>query len=94
MYARSMLLAMLFVSQFAHACAGDELSFTFDNLDLRAAFAVLADFSKTTPVIDQSIAWTGPINFGCTSWRKAAKDLAKQHNLKLEIRDGKMIVSK
>jgi len=93
----SPLFAILLFCQLARAeqcAAGDELSFNFQNLNLITAFSILADFSKNKLLIDQSINWTGPIVFGCLPWRKLAQDLADEHNLKVQIRDGVMYVSK
>ena len=93
----SLLLATLLFCQLARAeqcAAGDELSFNFQNLNLITAFSILADFSKSKLLIDESISWSGPIVFGCLPWRKVAQDLADQHNLKVQIRDGLMYVSK
>ena len=94
---RGALLVTSLMSQIAFAnekCAADAVRFTFDKLDIKAAFSILADFSGNRLVIDPSINWTGPLNFGCTSWRKVAEDLARTHNLKLEIKNGTMYVSK
>jgi hypothetical protein len=91
------LFATLLLSQTAFAnekCVAGELRFTFNKLDIKTAFSILADFSGSKLVIDPSISWTGPLNFGCTPWRKVAEDLARTHNLTLEIKDGTMYVAK
>lgn len=92
-----LLFAILLFGRLARAeecAASDELSFNFQNLNLVTAFSILADFSKNKLLIDQSIDWSGPIVFVCLPWRKVAQDLADQHNLKVQVRDGVMYVSK
>ena len=90
------ILALLF-SPLTHAdesCKGDELKLSFRSIQLKAVFAILADFSGNKLKFDQSIAWSGPININCTSWHKIARDLARQHNLTLEISNETISVSR
>jgi hypothetical protein len=94
---RGALFATLLLSQSAFGnekCVGGELRFTFNKLDIKTALSILADFSGNKLVIDPSISWIGPLNFGCTPWRKVAEDLARTHNLKLEIKNGTIYVAK
>lgn len=97
MLSRGLVIVMLLFSTTAHAqrpCAADEVTFTFNNIDLRQAFAILADFSKTKLKIDESIVWSGPMGFTCKPWKQAAQDLANAHSLHLQIQDGTMVVTK
>lgn len=97
MHIKNVLLATLLFSQIAHAnaqCVGEELKFTFKEIELKAAFAILADFSGNKLAIDQSIAWSGPMNFECTSWKRVAQDLANKHKLTLQITNGTMYLSR
>jgi hypothetical protein len=94
---RGAVFATLLLSQCAVAnekCVGGELRFTFNKLDIKTAFSILADFSGNKLVIDPTISWAGPLNFGCTPWRTVAEDLARTHNLKLEIKNGTIYVAK
>ena len=97
MHIKNVLLATLLFSQIAHAnaqCVSEELKFTFKEIELKAAFGILADFSGNKLTIDQSIAWSGPMNFECTPWKKVAQDLANKHKLTLQIKNGTMYISK
>lgn len=78
----------------AQPCRDDELSFSFRNIKLTEAFAILADFSGNRIEMDQSIDWSGPISFTCKHWRAAADELARQHQLKLVLRNGTMYVTR
>ena len=88
--------AVLAFSANAHAqnCAAGELRFAFNNLEVRKAFAIFADFAGLKANIDQSIPYSYPMNFGCTRWEIAAKQLADKYNLNLRIENGTMYVSK
>jgi hypothetical protein len=91
------LLAVLLLAQpssAAPACSDDELSFSFRNIKLTEAFAILADFSGNRIEMDQSISWSGPMSFTCRHWRTVAEDLASQHQLKLVIRNRTLFVTK
>jgi len=78
----------------AQGCRDDELSFSFRSIKLTEAFAILADFSGNRIEMDQAIAWSGPMSFTCRQWRVVAEDLARQHKLKLVIRNGTIYVSR
>jgi hypothetical protein len=71
-----------------------ELSFNFRDLDIKMAFAILADFAKYRPVIDHSITGSEPMTFVCRRWDDVARDLAARHNLQVEFKGGVMYVSK
>lgn len=75
-------------------CKGDELAFNFSNLPVKQAFAILADFAGLRAQIDQSIEQSEAMNFGCTNWRVVAENLARKHDLRLEIQNGVMYVRK
>jgi hypothetical protein len=72
----------------------EELSFNFRNIDIKSAFALLADFAKYRAVIDASITGSEPMTFVCRRWDDVARDLAERHHLRVEIRQGAMYVSK
>lgn len=75
-------------------CPDGELQFSFSNLSVKEAFAILADVAKLKPVIDSALTQAEPMKLGCTPWRVVAKDLADRHNLLLRIENGSMYVSK
>src|SRR5262245_37254746 len=75
-------------------CRQDELQFNFSNLQVKRAFAIFADFAGLRAQIDQSIEQSEPMAFGCTNWRVAAENLARKHNLHMEISNGVMYVRK
>ena len=73
----------------SHAkCGEDELRFLFDNLHAAKAFSILSDFSGLELDIDATIARSGPIEFDCMHWEKAAAYLAEEFDLKVTIEDG------
>ena len=88
--------ALLASSANVHAqeCAAGELRFAFNNLEVRKAFAIFADFAGLKANIDQSIPYSSPMNFGCTRWDVAARQLADKYNLSLRIESGTMFVTK
>ena len=75
-------------------CPNGQLQFSFSNLKVGEAFAILADFAGLRAEIDRSLTQSEPMKFGCTPWRVVAKDLADRHNLSLRIEGGSMYVSK
>jgi hypothetical protein len=91
-----LIAAMLFSPiSYAEPCTGkDELRFLFRKIELKEAFSIFADFSGYKLVMDQSIAWSGPMAFECTSWRKVAQELATEHGLRLEIKNKTIYVSR
>lgn len=78
----------------ANACPEGQLQFSFSNLKVIEAFAILADFAKLKPEIDHSLTQAEPMKFGCTPWRVVAQDLADRHNLIVKIENGVMRVSR
>lgn len=87
--------ALLFsFSLHAEQCPDKELKFSFQDLSLRAAFAVLGDFGGVEYVLDESVCESVPISFDCTNWQAAAYNLAKQHNLLVIFEGGTMYVTK
>ena len=76
------------------ACPDGALTFNFSNIKVIEAFAILADFAGLTPDIDHSLQQSEPMKFVCTPWRVVAQDLAERHNLKLNIENGVMHVSR
>jgi hypothetical protein len=88
-------LVCILVSISANAdCPEGQLQFTFSNLKVTEAFAILADVAGLKPDIDHSITPSEAMKFGCTPWRVVAKDLADRHNLSLRIENGVMHVSR
>ena len=75
-------------------CPNGQLQFSFSNLKVGEAFAILADVAGFKPDIDHSLTQSEAMKFGCTPWRVAAKDLADRHNLSLRIENGVMHVSR
>jgi len=71
-----------------------EVSFNFPEIEVKDALALLADFAKLRTAIDPSISASEPMRFRCRRWDAVARDLADRHNLKLEIRDGVLYVSR
>ncbi len=97
MLRRCLTILILFASGAAYAqqsCPDGQLTFSFREIDLKLAFGILADYSKTKLKIDESIVWSGPLSFACTPWKQAAQNLASAHSLHLEVRDGTMTVTK
>jgi len=72
----------------------EEISFNFRDLEIKMAFAILADFAKYRLVIEPSISGSEAMTFVCRRWDVVARELAARHNLRVEIRDGAMYVSK
>ena len=89
-----LILGCICFSNSANACPDGQLRFSFSNLKVSEAFAIFADFARLRPEIDQSLTQSEPMNFGCTPWQVAAKNLADRHNLSLRIENGSMYVSK
>ena len=82
-------------SSLSHAnCPAGQLQFAFNNLEVKKAFAIFADFAGLRAQIDQAIVQSEPMTFPCTPWRVAADNLARRHNLILKIEGGVMHVSK
>ena len=75
-------------------CPAGQLQFSFSNLKVAEAFAILADVAGLKPDIDRSLTQSEAMKFGCTPWRVVAKDLADRHNLSLRIENGVMHVSR
>ena len=93
--ALSLILGCICFSNTANAnCPDGQLQFSFSNLKVSEAFAIFADFAGLRVEIDRSLTQSEPMNFGCTPWRVAAKNLADRHNLSLRIENGSMYVSK
>jgi len=74
-------------------CPDGQLRFSFSNLKVVDAFAILADFAGLKPDIDHSLTQSEPMKFGCTPWRVVAQDIANRHNLSLRIESGVLHVS-
>jgi hypothetical protein len=74
-------------------CPDGQLQFSFSNIKVAEAFAILADVAGLKTDIDRSLTQSEPMKFGCTPWRVVAQDLADRHNLSLRIEDGVMHVS-
>ena len=74
------------------SCGGDELSFSFANLQVVKAYSLLSDFAGLELDIDTAITESGPIKFDCMHWKKAAAYLAEEFDLKMKIEDGVMRV--
>ena len=88
-------LGCICFSSLANAnCPDGQLQFSFSNLKVIEAFAILADFAGLKPDIDHSLTQSEPMKFGCTPWQVVAKDLADRHNLSLRIENGSMYVSR
>ncbi len=97
MLCKGLVILSLFFSASAYAqqaCPDGQLTFAFREIDIKLAFALLADYSHTKLKIDDTIVWSGPLNFGCTPWKQAAQKLASAHSLHVDIRDGSMTVSR
>jgi hypothetical protein len=75
-------------------CPDGQLQFSFSNLKVGEAFAILADVAGLKPDIDHSLTQSEAMKFGCTPWRVVAKELADRHNLSLRIENGVMHVSR
>jgi type II secretory pathway component GspD/PulD (secretin) len=91
----TLLLAGAIMSNASAAkCKPGELSFNFSKLPVREAFAIFADCAGLKPRIDPSIRGAEAMYFVCTNWRVAAKALARQQHLSLEIKHGVMYVRK
>jgi len=75
-------------------CPDGQLQFSFSDLKVADAFAILADAAGLKPDIDKSLTQSEPMKFGCTPWRAVAQDLANRHNLSLRIENGVMHVSR
>ena len=71
-----------------------QLQFSFSNLKVIEAFAILADFTGLKPEIDRSLTQAEAMKFGCTPWHVVAKDLADRHHLSVRIENGVMYVSR
>jgi hypothetical protein len=84
----------LLASISANACPDGQLRFSFSNLEVGAAFALLAEVAGLKADIDHSLTQSEPMKFDCTPWRVVAKDLADRHNLSLRIENGVMHVSR
>ena len=85
----------IFASISANAdCPEGQLQFSFSNLKVSEAFAILADAAGLKPDIDHSLTQSEAMKFGCTPWHVVAKDLADRHNLSLRIESGVMHVSR
>jgi hypothetical protein len=88
-------LGCIYISNSANAsCPDGQLQFAFSNLKVSEAFAIFADFAGLRAEIDRSLTQSEPMNFGCTPWQVAAKNLADRHNLSLRIENGSVYVSK
>ena len=81
------------ISAFA-GCPEGQLQFSFSNLKVSEAFAILADAAGLKPDVDRSLTQSEAMKFGCTPWRVVAKNLADRHNLSLRIENGVMHVSR
>jgi hypothetical protein len=91
----AMLAAGLSFPASAGQCEkGDEITFSFSNLEVKAAFAIIADAAGLKPRIDSSINASEAMRFTCMSWRVIAEDLARRHNLRLKIEGGVLQVSR
>jgi hypothetical protein len=75
-------------------CPNGQLQFSFSNLKVGEAFAILADVAGLKPDIDHSLTESEPMKFGCTPWRVVAQELADRHNLSLTIENGVMHVTR
>ena len=88
-------IVCMFASISANAnCPEGQLQFSFSNLKVSEAFAILANVAGLKPDIDHSLTQSEAMKFGCTPWRVVAKDLADRHNLSLRIENGVMHVSR
>ena len=88
------LILMLYSIVSYAGCPEGELSLSFSNLQIKMAFAIIADYAGLKPNIDQSIDQSSPINIECTPWQDAAIELAREHHITLKIENGVMYVSK
>ena len=93
-----LLGAMLTAGWCANASAGqceneDQITFSFSNLEVKMAFAIIADKAGLKPRIDSSINQSEARRFTCVSWRVIAEDLARRHHLRLKIEGGVLQVS-
>lgn len=75
-------------------CPDGQLQFSFSNLRVREAFAILADFTGLKPEIDPSISESEAMKFGCTPWQVVAQDLADRHKLTWRVERGVLYVSR
>jgi hypothetical protein len=75
-------------------CPNGQLQFSFSNLKVVEAFAILADFAGLKPDIDHSLTQSEAMKFGCTPWHVVAQELADRHNLSLRIENGVMHVTR
>ncbi len=92
---KAIIVGIIFVSFSASLyadCPEGELKFSFKNLEVRMAFALIADYARLKPSIEQSIIESAPVNFDCTPWREAATNLANRFQLSLRIENGVMYV--
>lgn len=93
----SAILILVCMCTFSSAnanCPDGQLQFSFSNLKVREAFAILADFTGLRPEIDSSITQSEPMKFGCTPWRVVAQDLADRHKLNWRSENGVLYVSR
>jgi len=81
-------------SAYADDCRDDTVSFNFDELEVKMAFALIADFAKLTPNIDPSIPYSAAIRFKCVRWEVAARNLADKYDLILRVENRTLYVSK
>ena len=76
------------------ACSDGQIEFTFEKMQVKTAFKILADFGQIKAKIDPAINYIAPIKFPCTAWQDAASNLAEKFHLTLNIEDGMMHVTK
>ena len=76
------------------ACSEGQIQFTFEKMQVKIAFKLLADFGQVKAKIDPAINYIAPIKFPCTPWQDAAAALAEKYKLTLKIEDGIMHVTK
>lgn len=78
----------------AQNCPKGSVRFSFENISVKSAFAIFADYAGLKAKFDQSITASQPMKFECRNWLEVAEELAKNHNLTLRIENGTMYVSK
>jgi len=88
------ILAFSGVNARADDCPDGTITFNFDQVEVKMAFAIFADHAGLTPNIDPSIADKGRIVFRCMQWQTAARELAARYKLNMRVENRTLYVSK
>lgn len=85
---------IFFLSPASYAvCPKDQVKFSFENVNITDAFAMLAEVSGLTVMIDKPVNYFEPMYFDCTPWQAVARELTSKYNLMLRFNDNVMYVS-